>query len=119
MLDLLMIGAKASVLIGTGRTSWSDLCRLMSADPTRVLGLYLCKELLQEDSDAGFVVFGPGYKDVADASADGREDFTLYEGMVVKGRAVKTLVRGAPGLCRWKGGSRRNRLGQVAEASLC
>jgi dihydropyrimidinase len=80
--------------VKAGRISWADLCRLLSAGPARVLGLYPRKGVVQVGSDADLVVFDPEYEEVMRAPAYGRGDFSPYTGLPVKGRVMRTFVRG-------------------------
>jgi len=80
--------------VQAGRISWADLCRLLSAGPARVLGLYPRKGAVQVGSDADLVVFDPEYEGVMGAPAYGRGDFSPYTGLRLKGKVVRTLVRG-------------------------
>jgi len=80
--------------VQAGRISWADLCRLLSAGPARVLGLYPRKGTVQVGSDADLVVFDPEYEEVMGVPAYGRGDFSPYTGLRLKGKVVRTLVRG-------------------------
>jgi len=80
--------------VQAGRISWADLCRLLSAGPARILGLYPRKGAVQVGSDADLVVFDSEYEEVMGAPAYGRGDFSPYTGLRLKGKVVRTLVRG-------------------------
>jgi len=80
--------------VQAGRISWADLCRLLSAGPARVLGLYPCKGIVQLGSDADLVVFDPEYEEVMKAPTYGRGDFSPYTGLRLRGKVIRTLVRG-------------------------
>ena len=80
--------------VAAGRISWADLCRLLSAGPARILGLYPRKGVVQVGSDADLVVFDPEYEKVMGAPAYGRGNFSPYTGLRLKGRVVRTFVRG-------------------------
>jgi len=76
------------------RITWGDLCRLLSAAPARVLGLYPRKGALQVGSDADLVLFDPDCEEVMGEPRYGRGDFAPYAGLMVRGRVARTLVRG-------------------------
>ena len=80
--------------VQAGRVSWSDLCRLMSTGPARILDLYPRKGAVQVGSDADLVLFDPGYEDVWSGPSYGRGDFSPYAGLRLAGRVERTLVRG-------------------------
>jgi len=82
-----------SVGVLSGRLDWGDLSRLFSAGPARVLGLYPRKGAILVGSDADLVCFDP----IPEFQVDrpyGRADFTPYRGLRVRGRVVRTWVRG-------------------------
>jgi dihydroorotase-like cyclic amidohydrolase len=80
--------------VEAGRISWGDLCRILSAGPARVLGLYPQKGTIQTGSDADLVIFDLDHQDVVGAPRYGRGDFSPFCGLNVKGKVVSTLVRG-------------------------
>jgi dihydropyrimidinase len=80
--------------IESGRLTWAHLCRLLSSGPAQALGLYPRKGILQVGSDADIVLFDPDHTATLRAPAHGRGDFSPYGGMRLRGRVVRTLVRG-------------------------
>lgn len=80
--------------VQAGRISWFDLCRLMSAGPARVLGLYPRKGCLQVGSDADIVIFDPEHEERFNGPVYGRGDFSPYAGLRLAGKVVSTFVRG-------------------------
>lgn len=78
----------------SGRLAWGDLSRLLSSGPARVLGLYPRKGAILVGSDADLVCFDPIPDFQVDRPAYGRADFTPYRGLRVRGRVVRTWVRG-------------------------
>jgi len=80
--------------VDAGRLSWAELCRLLCSGPAQVLGLYPRKGSLQIGSDADIVVFDPVYEETMETPAYGRGDFSPYRGLRLKGRVMRTFVRG-------------------------
>lgn len=78
----------------SGRLTWRDLSRVLSSGPARVLGLYPRKGVICVGSDADLVFFDPAPVFQVEKPAYGRADFTPYGGLWVRGRVVRTLVRG-------------------------
>lgn len=80
--------------VQAGRISWSDLCRLMSAGPARILDLYPRKGAIQVGADADLVLFDPQAEGVWSGPSCGRGDFSPYAGLRLAGRVERTFVRG-------------------------
>lgn len=80
--------------VKAGRISWADLCRVLSAGPARILGLYPRKGVLQPGADADFVLFDVGHEEVQQAPKYGRGDFSPYAGLRLGGKVLSTFVRG-------------------------
>ncbi len=80
--------------VHSGRLTWGDLSRLLSSGPARVLGLYPRKGAIQVGCDADLVCFDPIPDFQVGNPAYGRADFTPYRGLHVRGRVVRTWVRG-------------------------
>lgn len=80
--------------VQNGRISWTDLCRLISSGPAKVLGLYPIKGILQIGSDADMVILDLDYEQVAGEPAFGRSHFSPYSGLRLKSKVLKTFVRG-------------------------
>lgn len=80
--------------VKAGRISWADLCRLLSAGPACMLGLYPRKGILQPGADADFVIFDADYEELQKAPKYGRGDFSPYAGLRLGGKVLSTFVRG-------------------------
>jgi dihydroorotase-like cyclic amidohydrolase len=80
--------------VAAGCITWEQLSRVMSAGPARVLGLCPKKGVIQVGSDADLVIFDPGFEDLVGRPRFGRGDFSPFEGLSLRGRVVRTLVRG-------------------------
>ncbi|MFQ5826090.1 MAG: dihydroorotase family protein [Dehalococcoidia bacterium] len=81
--------------VNKGRISWELLAKITSENVARVFGLYPRKGVLSPGSDADIVVVDPNQEWVLTAETlHSASDFSIYQGMKVKGRAVKTYVRG-------------------------
>jgi len=82
-------------LVEAGRLTMMDIVRLASENPARYFGLYPRKGSLEEGSDADIVLYDPEIEWTLSSkvlhSACG---FTPYEGIRVKGKVVKTILRG-------------------------
>jgi len=78
-----------------GHLSWSDLARVMSANPARIFRLSHRKGGLRPGLDADIVVYDPAGEDVIrDADQATIGGFTPYKGMKITGRVRETIVRG-------------------------
>lgn len=80
--------------VRAGRISWSDLCRLMSAGPARILGLYPRKGVVQVGADADLLLFDPQVEEMWCGPSCGRGDFSPYAGLRLAGKVTRTFVRG-------------------------
>jgi len=77
-----------------GRT-FDDVARWMADFPAQLAGLDGRKGRIAAGADADFVFWDPDYVDVVDASTlFHRHPITPYAGLKLKGRVVKTLLRG-------------------------
>lgn len=93
------IGATLPLLVSEGvnrgRIGWELLAKITSENAARVFGLYPRKGVLSPGSDADIVVVDPGHEWVLTAGElHSGSDFSIYEGRKLRGRAVKTYVRG-------------------------
>ncbi len=78
-----------------GRLSWSDLVRVMSANPARIFRLDHRKGALRPGLDADIVIYDPeGEEVITDGEQATIGGFTPYKGMEVVGRVRDTIVRG-------------------------
>lgn len=73
----------------------SDYCRLMSANPAKVFGMYPRKGALVEGADADVVVWDPNVNwTISAAEQHQNVDYTPFEGMHVSGRPRYVFVNG-------------------------
>lgn len=78
----------------------TDFCRLMSANPAKVFGMYPRKGVLAEGSDADICVWDPEARWTITAAAQHQAvDYTPYEGFEAKGRAHLVYVGGELVVC--------------------
>ncbi len=81
--------------VNKGRISWEELVRITSENTAKIYRIYPQKGALTPGSDADLVIVDPAQEWTLGAKAlQSRSDFCIYEGRKVKGRAVKTFVRG-------------------------
>jgi dihydropyrimidinase len=81
--------------VGKGRLTIERLVEITSTEPARLFGLYPRKGAVMAGSDADLVIIDPD-KDVV-LSAETLHmniDYTLYEGLVLKGYPVITISKG-------------------------
>ena len=93
------MGATLSLLvsegINKGRLTWEQLVKLTSENTARIFHIYPQKGALSPGSDADLVIVDPSREWVLGADTlKSRSEFSIYEGRKVKGRAVKTFIRG-------------------------
>jgi dihydropyrimidinase len=93
------IGAMLPIMltegINKGRLTIEQLVKLGCENPARIWGIYPKKGVLAPGSDADIVIVDPTREWVLSVdSLKSRADYTIYEGRRVKGKAVKTFVRG-------------------------
>jgi allantoinase len=92
----LQLGLRA-VWTGASARGYSlrDLARWMSERPARLAGLSGSKGSIALGHDADFVIWDPDAEDVVIASQlEHRHPVTPYDGMHLKGRIHKTILRG-------------------------
>lgn len=81
--------------IHKGRMSWEQLVRTTSENTARIFHMYPQKGVIMPGSDADVIIVDPerewtlGVKSLHSCS-----DFSVYEGMTVKGYVEKTFIRG-------------------------
>ncbi len=81
--------------VGTGRFSLERMVEILCERPAQLFGLWPRKGTLTVGSDADVVVFDPAAEVTVTASAlASRCDYNPYEGMVMRGWPLHTLVRG-------------------------
>lgn len=93
------LGATLALLvsegINRGRLSWERLAQLTSENTARLFRLYPRKGALIPGADADIVLVDPDREWVLDARAmDSASDFTIWDGVRVKGKAMKVFLRG-------------------------
>ncbi len=85
----------ASYGVAAGRIDWSQLVRLMSANPARLFGLYPRKGALLPGSDADVVIFDPSMDwTVSAGNLHNIAGYTPYENRRLRGRVRTTISRG-------------------------
>lgn len=81
--------------INKGRLSYTRLLRVAARNPARIFGLYPKKGTLRIGSDADFVIIDPDREEKITAEMMfSKCEWTLYEGMTMKGSPEMTFVRG-------------------------
>ncbi len=81
--------------IHEGILNWQQIARMTSANVAKIFGVYPTKGVLAPGSDADIVIVDPNatwtvdHKDWLKAS-----DFCIFDGMELKGKVLKTFVRG-------------------------
>lgn len=81
--------------VNTGRISLETLAKLLAENTARRWGLYPAKGVLQIGSDADVVVIDPRKEMVLGLDkTQTRSDYTVYDGVQVRGGPVMTFVRG-------------------------
>ena len=81
--------------VNKGRITIGRLVELTAENPARIFGIYPRKGVLSPGSDADIVIIDPNKEWVLSAdSLKSRSDYSIYEGRAMKGKAVKTFVRG-------------------------
>ena len=78
-----------------GRITIERLVKLVSENAARIWGLYPKKGVLSPGADADIVIVDPHKEWVLSAAnLKSSSDYSIYEGRPVRGKAVKTFVRG-------------------------
>ena len=78
-----------------GRMTIEQMVKLTSENAARIWGIYPRKGVLSPGSDADIVIVDPNKEWVMSANnLKSASDYSVYEGRVVKGKAIKTFVRG-------------------------
>jgi dihydropyrimidinase len=77
------------------RITIERLVKLTSENPARIWGIYPQKGALSPGSNADVIIVDPNREWVLSAdNLKSRSDYSVYEGRTVKGKAIKTFVRG-------------------------
>jgi dihydropyrimidinase len=81
--------------VNAGRMSENDLVDRLCTQPAEIFGLHPRKGTLAVGSDADVVIFDPELEvTVGPETVHGHSDYSPYEGWVVRGWPVSTMVRG-------------------------
>jgi dihydroorotase-like cyclic amidohydrolase len=93
------IGAILPLMMTEGvnkrRITIERLVKLISENPARIWGIYPKKGALSSGSDADIIIVDPSQEWVLSAdNLKSRSDYSIYEGRTVKGKVIKTFVRG-------------------------
>ncbi len=81
--------------INKGRLSFPRLLRVSSRNPARIFGLYPKKGVIRIGSDADFVIIDHTKEEkIAPDMMFSKCEWTLYDGMTMKGTPQMTFVRG-------------------------
>ncbi len=93
------MGATLPLLVSEGvhkgRLTWEQLVKFTSENTAKIYRIYPQKGALTPGSDADLVIVDPSREWVLGAETlMSRSDFSIYEGTKVKGRPIKTYVRG-------------------------
>ena len=84
-----------SAFVATGRMDAAAMCRLLSENPAREMGMYPCKGALRVGSDADVVLWDPNAAGVLTAQGQWQNtDYTPYEGLRVSGGVRHVLLGG-------------------------
>ena len=81
--------------VGKGRITIEQLVRLTSENAARIWGLYPKKGALSPGADADIIIVDPRKEWILSAdNLKSCSDYSIYEGRAVRGKAVKTFIRG-------------------------
>lgn len=81
--------------VNEGRMSVSKWVDLIATNPAKLFGLYPRKGTLQVGSDADIVIWNPDLKHTISAATHHmRVDYSMYEGITVRGNAETVVSRG-------------------------
>lgn len=82
--------------VSDGHIDWTDLVRLLAANPAQIYNLWPRKGALLPGSDADIVLYDPTPAGtIAAENLHSMASYTPYEGMRVQGKVVATMQRGA------------------------
>jgi dihydroorotase (multifunctional complex type) len=83
--------------VNKGKITIEDVSRITSFQPSKLFGLYPRKGAIEEESDADLVVVDLEKKvKVTHSLLQGISDYSPYEGCILKGWPIITIVRGRP-----------------------
>ncbi len=82
--------------VGEGRLHWTDLARMLSANPAHIYNLWPYKGALIPGADADIVLYDPVGESTLDVTAlHTQAGYSPYADRRIQGRVVSTLSRGA------------------------
>ena len=83
--------------VNGGRLGLQRFVEVVSTNPAKIFGLYPKKGSLSVGSDADITIIDPKFETkITLESLHSNVDYTIYEGIRVKGYPVTTIVRGEP-----------------------
>lgn len=81
--------------VSKGRITIEQLVKLTSENAARIWGIYPKKGVLSPGADADIIIVDPGKEWVLSAdNLKSCSDYSIYEGRAVRGKAIKTFIRG-------------------------
>jgi len=81
--------------VNKGRITIEQFVKLTSENAARIWGIYPKKGVLSPGSDADITIVDPNREWVLSTNnLNSVSDYSIYEGRVVKGKAIKTFLRG-------------------------
>ena len=81
--------------VDKGKLTIERLVKLTSENPAKIWGIYPRKGALSPGSDADIIIVNPDEQWVLSAdNLKSRSDYSIYEGRKVKGKVMKTIIRG-------------------------
>ena len=87
----------ASEGVRTGRLTWEQMSRILSANPATYYGMFPKKGVIRVGSDADLMIFDPDEEwEISGEALNYTSDFSIYEGRKAVGRPITTIVRGLP-----------------------
>ena len=86
---------KGRIYSPKGRLTWEQLVRVTSENVAKIFHLFPRKGCLQIGSDADVIIVDPEREWILGTETlQSSADFSVYEGKKVKGKVIKTFVRG-------------------------
>jgi dihydropyrimidinase len=91
-----MIPILLSEGVNKGKITFQQFANLTSLNAAKIFGMFPAKGIIQKGSDADIVLVDMKLeKKVSTELLNGFSDYTVYEGLTLRGWPVKTLVRGS------------------------
>jgi len=83
--------------VGKNRINLNQLVKVTSFNTAKLFGLYPRKGTIAKGSDADLAILDPNFKmELSQENLHTKIDYTIYEGLKVKGVPVTTISRGKP-----------------------